>query len=730
MSDQEDQHTQVRDFLLAIAESEMIKVHDNQADAALNHEGEIPDFEVITGCITNKDAIDENDLADYFDSMGMSDAQVVAKSLVSALDVDGDGQIGKSDWETYLRSKETKGQPRKTPRKDSNPNQERPRNTGSNQRERPTDTGTEEKFRHTMASTADKSMYNTNSKYAPTEQRNTANMQSEITQEKYKYQEGGYPVEKDVVTKITRGQPSQRQTESRLLTSDSHQERPTQESRPRDTTSSGDEVNIQEFKQAQNQDRKSRNGTDVTFQPRSNRNRRGDQQNENEEETQELRKNNQQRMSSRTGRALERSREGTRSVNRRSTTRTTTRTTKTASFGRRETIGVEPSVERLVRQIISSIEDFREVEHRRADLAIQSNVDITLLFDQASSSSRPRLSTSDLNEYLRNIGISASFSEVRDLVYAFDRDDDGLLDISEFTSIFLPSDAKYRSELLDRLSTAVTGRISYDTEILVSAVFRSVLDAEINFNVYKEELKGRLHELFELIGTKYNFRPTTYDFKELFSTQGFYASVDEIDYIREKLDLASRPVTEVTTIETTSPVTRQRSTSIRARRGSYSSRTVDTTTTTSYVSEPRIRPYIGSARHELITFREEPREETKTYYTTYESPRVDTVTYTTYDSPQIDTTTYYTCNPEPTCCSSCYCRCASPCYHADTITIERSSPAPRRTTTEYVTDTYTRRYEEPVIETEIIETSYDRYPWTAKRHRFGSKMHACGYLKD
>ena len=712
MDSTETQDNPVLQLLVNIAEAELIRPQDDPEDAPKFDFGEEgPTFEIFSGTVTNKDFITQEDLKNYFESQGVPHSADIAKDLIAILDFDQDGVIGRGDWDTYIESKERKdeGESKKPSREND---YDRPKVRDSNDRHtaprRGTDQGTDEKLRLTMASTADKSNFGTGSKFAST-YRPTRTLNSEIKSEKYNYNDGGVPVEKEVVTKITRGKPSDDHQRSRFLTSKT--DRPTKESKVRDTLDNNDEVDIHAFGESAKKAQRGEEGptsiskSEFIYRPRDERHKVEEHHSSRAE---------RRTRESKTGEALERSKQRTSS--RHHTQSTTYRSVRTATFGQnRSSSRNRPSLasssnDRLIRKLIESIEGQREVEHRRADLAIQSNIDLAAIFEDADRLDRSKLSPSDLRSYLSKIGVSTTFSHIEALVDAYDKDGDGHLSYSEFCSLLLPHDSLLRRDVLARVNSLDKPGMNYESEVLVRSFFRTVLNAESNWQSYSRELKGRLHELFDMIGTRHNFNPSIYQFKELLSANQFYATADEIEPLREKLGL-QEPVVEVHTYTRSISPGLKRSTSISQRKISIDD-SVEETTTTTYYSEPRQRYISKSARSQLYSFRESPNVETTTYYT--HAPR-------------------YACCSD-CCCwcsysnSGCCCSCVAPHHVTKTITVE-ASPVTRSTTT-YITDDYhSRHYPETVVETEITET-VDRYPYAARRHKFGSKHHDCGYLLD
>ena len=193
---------------------------------------------------------------------------------------------------------------------------------------------------------------------------------------------------------------------------------------------------------------------------------------------------------------------------------------------------------RLVQYLIEFVRDFRLIEQKRMNLAMRFDFTLKELFVLADDSKGNCISTHDFVKFLKRIGVDVTFDDSLMLFAAYDNDRDRYLSFNEFSAVFTPFNAEFRDMLLTRSQRRVTDLSLYDTNTMkaLKDCAATVFNAEQKYNHYKDELKGRLHELFDMIDARHTGRLTLTDFKRLFGEHQFHASEMEIAAIMQRLD--------------------------------------------------------------------------------------------------------------------------------------------------------------------------------------------------
>jgi Ca2+-binding EF-hand superfamily protein len=193
----------------------------------------------------------------------------------------------------------------------------------------------------------------------------------------------------------------------------------------------------------------------------------------------------------------------------------------------------------LVEFYIRSIQDFRIVEQKRLNLSMRFDLRLDELFQNVDLAEGDYLSSSDLVRMFKDIQLDASEEEATLLLARFDKDRDSFLSYQEFSQIFLPFNGKFREALLTK-STRQRGNIYlYDKNTLKALrdCVASIIDAERNFEHYKQNFQGRLHELFDLIDFQHTGRLVLEDFHQVLSAHTFSATDMEISALIYRFDL-------------------------------------------------------------------------------------------------------------------------------------------------------------------------------------------------
>ena len=193
----------------------------------------------------------------------------------------------------------------------------------------------------------------------------------------------------------------------------------------------------------------------------------------------------------------------------------------------------------LVEFYVRLLQDFRIIEQKRLNLSMRFDLKLDELFQNVDISESNYLSVSDLIHFFKEIQLDASEEEAVLLLTRFDRNRDRFLDFDEFSQIFLPFNGKFREALLSKSSRQRGSIHLYERNTLKALrdCLASILDAEKNFEYYKQAYQGRLHELFDLVDFQHTGRLVLEDFKQVFGAHEFAATDMEISALIYRFDL-------------------------------------------------------------------------------------------------------------------------------------------------------------------------------------------------
>lgn len=195
--------------------------------------------------------------------------------------------------------------------------------------------------------------------------------------------------------------------------------------------------------------------------------------------------------------------------------------------------------DRLAGCLADAVRDFRLLEQKRISLAMRFDLKLEELFVLADDAQVNSLSPEDFCRFLDRLEVDLDFDAALFLFSVFDRDRDRFLDFEEFAQLFAPFHGEYRDALTRKSSRRVLDLRLYDRETLKALrdCLATVFNVEKNLAHYKQQLDGRLYELFDLIDAQSTGSLTLQDFKELFARHGFTASDMELSALMARLDL-------------------------------------------------------------------------------------------------------------------------------------------------------------------------------------------------
>ena len=433
-----------------------------------------------------------------------------------------------------------------------------------------------------MRSTADKTFFSsTGSKLVPTQHEERRTHNSEVITERFNYIEDSVPVEKEVVTKITRGRVGGQNQDKYIRTEDqaSHifsvntedmkvQERNTYESRqPIDSFRVNENShNVHDHSKlthlrpegghntgVDRSSRKSRVRTTVDIEksakhedvdikePAVQDDVRQQQIGQTTNYRSTYSSSNRQQSNQRTENAT-RNRPATEKVSTYSSATNLRRSTAGRSVQRSHSRGGH----HLIEQLTDWIRHYRRLEQIRADLNINHDLNYSRLFDSADVSARGRVSVNEMREYLSSIGVYSPQDDIETLMSTYDVDKDGHLNFREFKSLFGSV-----------LATAEKSHYGHQTSSSISLETRDIrqclqdtLNLELEWSTVRRRLSGRLHQLFDMADST-THRPTFSDYMKLFERHNFYASADEIRAVMTRLDSEAHEYKYVSATTTT-----------------------------------------------------------------------------------------------------------------------------------------------------------------------------------
>ncbi len=169
----------------------------------------------------------------------------------------------------------------------------------------------------------------------------------------------------------------------------------------------------------------------------------------------------------------------------------------------------------LVRCLADAVRDFRILEQKRITLAMRFDLKLEELFILADDAQVNSLSPEDFCRFFERLEVDLDFDSALFLFSVFDRDQDRFLDFEEFVQVFAPFNHEYREALTRKSHRRVTDLSLYDRETIKALrdCLATVFNVEKNLAHYKQQLDGRLYELFDLIDAKATGSLTLQDFK-------------------------------------------------------------------------------------------------------------------------------------------------------------------------------------------------------------------------
>jgi Ca2+-binding EF-hand superfamily protein len=184
------------------------------------------------------------------------------------------------------------------------------------------------------------------------------------------------------------------------------------------------------------------------------------------------------------------------------------------------------------------LEEYRKLETLRNDLAMGHDVDLSVLYNLATSKGGDKLSREEFHAFFRSFSvrigpkqINITFNELVDK-----QDDD--MNFSQFCDLFLPTSTEYRSEMIARIdnsSQKKKSKIDDETREAITEVLHSAAHLEFLAYYLKTQLAGRLHECLDLIGGE---TITADDLKSWLNNEGVEATTSEINMLLHILDPA------------------------------------------------------------------------------------------------------------------------------------------------------------------------------------------------
>ena len=194
--------------------------------------------------------------------------------------------------------------------------------------------------------------------------------------------------------------------------------------------------------------------------------------------------------------------------------------------------------QKLIQYLIDFIRDFRIVEQKRMNLAMRFDFTLPEFFVMADDSKGNCISPHDFVKVLKRLEVDLTFEDAMLLFSAYDFDRDRYLNYEEYSSVFTPFNREFREALTTRSKRKIFELSHYNsnTKKAIKDCMACVFNAEQKFIHYKEELKGRLHELFDLMDVRGTGKVTIRDLQGLFSEQRFHASEIEVAALMHRFD--------------------------------------------------------------------------------------------------------------------------------------------------------------------------------------------------
>ena len=210
-----------------------------------------------------------------------------------------------------------------------------------------------------------------------------------------------------------------------------------------------------------------------------------------------------------------------------------------------------PTVYELRKTFIRCLDEFRIVEDLRKELSRNTQLNITDLFEQAcGSESSRRISIDQFTSFIKEIGVVSNPDDTRLMFKQIDQDRDGFIGFNDFCSLFLPQDTKLRSMMISSMTpTSSIKPLKLSTELHRSLrdCIELAIAAEVSLRAYKDQLDGRLFELFDLIDSRSTGSVTLEDFKTLCNGMNTDPSVQELEHILDRLDINYKKVSPLFT---------------------------------------------------------------------------------------------------------------------------------------------------------------------------------------
>ena len=369
--------------------------------------------------------------------------------------------------------------------------------------------------------------------------------------------------------------------------------------------------------------------------------------------------------------------------------------------------------DRLARCLAEVVRDFRLLEQKRISLAMRFDLKLEELFQLADDKQVNSLSPEDFCRFLDRLEVDLGFDDALFLFSVFDRDRDRFLDFEEFVLLFAPFHQEYRDALIHKSNRRVLELQLYDRETLKALrdCIATVFNVEKNLAHYKQELDGRLYELFDLIDAQSAGSLTLQDFKDLSERKGFFASREELEHLLARLQVRYRRLEPATHSHSHSGYRKYRtghhpSPSYEHRTGSY--RYDPDRRTATFQRPAGVSTTVAEVRRSPS-----PARTTTVYRTAVErsSPRPALVRKVQTRCGDCGCTSY--------CYSACEACLPPPPLVRRPATVYR--PARRledfeTTTEETVTTTWRRPLR--TTTTEVVTSEEILYPYPSRRHRY------------
>ena len=372
----------------------------------------------------------------------------------------------------------------------------------------------------------------------------------------------------------------------------------------------------------------------------------------------------------------------------------------------------KPTVAELSLGFVTCLKMLRHLEDSKRQMIGRYDLNLSNLFEQANLQGKRRLNLEDFDAFLRDLGVACDVGDLRRLFLSLDRDEDGYLGYIDFCSLFLPQSPVDRARLINQMSTLHQNKLSHALTAALRDCLYSAVHSEIYLSDYKQELDGRLYELFDLIDAKSTGSLTLQDFKDLCERRHFSPSKEELDHLLTRLHIRYRRVEPVTQSHAHMNYLKHRPVYSR------SPPTQDIVTTVyRYDPERRTasfnRPSVTTITE--VERRPSPAKTTTIYRTVERSPPPRPATY--------ERRTHTRCSD---CGCESYCRNACEACLPPPLPYRRPSPVYRTrkiiddgieaTTEERITTTWRR----PVTTTttEVVTSEEILYPYPSRRHRY------------